>query len=133
MKPSIRLALTAATCLIMAPAIGQAPPPAADEVGVAHLALTLLPAPAGRTLKVSSPAFGNLADIPVENTQYRGNVFPGLTWGKGPAATKSYVVIMQDTDIVVRGDAILHWTMYNVPATITSLAPGMSAPPAGAS
>ena len=90
-------------------------------------------APAGHTLKVSSPAFGNLADIPFENTQYRGNVFPGLSWSKGPKATKSYVVIMQDTDFVVRGDAILHWTMYNVPAAVTSLAPGMSAPPAGAS
>jgi len=133
MKPSKRLALTAACFAAFAPAFAQSPPPAATEVGAPYLALTLLPAPAGRTLKVSSPAFANMADIPFENTQYRGNVFPGLTWSKGPGATKSYVVIMQDTDIVVRGDAILHWTMVNIPASVTSLAPAMAAPPTGAS
>jgi len=132
MKTYARLALTAACFVAIAPVIGQAPPPAATEVGIDHLALTLLPAAGGATLKVSSPAFANMADIPFENTQYRGNVFPGLTWSKGPKVTKSYVVIMQDTDIVVRGDAILHWTMFNIPASVTTLAPKMTAPPTGA-
>ena len=131
MKPSTRLALTAACLALTAPAIGQAPPNA-TEAAAAYLALTVLPAPAGHTLKVSSPAFANQADIPFENTQYRGNVFPGLTWSKGPGATKSYVLIMQDTDFVVRGDAILHWTMYNIPASVTTLKKGMTEPPAGA-
>jgi len=132
MKPSIRLVLTAACVVAVAPAIGQAPPPAASEVGLPYLALNLLPATGGATLKVTTPAFANMADIPFENTQYRGNVFPGLTWSKGPKATKSYVVIMQDTDVVVRGDTILHWTMFNIPAGVTTLAPGMTAPPPGA-
>ena len=125
-------ALAAVIGLAASAAIAQAPP-AATEAGIQFLALDNIPAAGGAKLTVSSPAFKDMADIPFENTQYRGNVFPGLTWSKGPAATKSYAVIMQDTDGVVQGTAILHWTMYNIPATVTSLAPGMSAPPAGAS
>ena len=58
------------------------------------------------------PAFGDGGDIPFENTQYRGNNFPGLAWTAGPAETKSYVIIMQDTDVMLRGAPILHWTMW---------------------
>jgi para-nitrobenzyl esterase len=107
-------------------------PPAATEAAADHLALSLIPAKGGAKLTVSSPAFKDGGDIPFENTQYRGNVFPGLKWSKGPKGTQSYVVIMQDTDALVRGDAILHWTLYDVPATVTQLDAGMSAPPTGA-
>ena len=57
-------------------------------------ALVEFPAKGGATLTVSTPAFSNNGDIPYENTQYRGNVFPGLTWSAGPSGTKSYAVIM---------------------------------------
>jgi phosphatidylethanolamine-binding protein (PEBP) family uncharacterized protein len=72
-------------------------------------------------LTVTSPAFQNGGDIPFENTQYRGNKFPGLGWTAGPANTKSYAVIMQDTDAMMRGAPILHWTMVNIPGTATKL------------
>ena len=55
--------------------------------------------------------------------------FPGLAWSAGPADTKSYVIIMQDTDAMRGGMPILHWTLYNVPASVTKLDPGMA--PAG--
>src|SRR6185312_14981792 len=45
----------------------------------------------------------------------------------------SYAVIMQDGDAMVRGAPILHWTMANIPATVTKLDAAMTAPPAGAS
>jgi len=83
-------------------------------------------------LTVSSPAFASGADIPFENTQYRGNIFPGLTWTAGPAGTRSYLVIMQDADILRNGAPILHWTMFNIPGTLTKLDRGMNAPPSGA-
>src|SRR5262245_46322915 len=79
---------------------GAQQPPAATEVGAAQLALVNLPAKAAAKLTVTSPAFAPGADIPFENTQYRGNVFPGLAWSAGPEGTKSYVVIMQDADIL---------------------------------
>lgn len=108
----------------------QAPPSA--EVGAAQLAMVNLPAKGGATLRVTTPAFKAGGDIPFENTQYRGNVFPGLSWTAGPAGTKSYVVIMQDGDAMRNGAPILHWTMVNIPASVTTLGPGMTAPPAGA-
>jgi para-nitrobenzyl esterase len=111
-------------------ALAQAPPPD-TEVGIGQLALTTVPAQGGAKLTVTSPAFKHMGDIPFENTQYQGNKFPGLQWTAGPAATKSYVVIMQDTDAMMRGGPILHWTMFNIPGT--KLEAGMTAPPAGAS
>jgi para-nitrobenzyl esterase len=128
---SVAAALTALG-LVAAPFAHAQAPPAATEAAADQLVLKLIPAKGNAMLKVSSPAFKDGADIPFENTQYRGNVFPGLQWSKGPGGTKSYVVIMQDTDAVVRGDAILHWTMYDVPAGVTKLDPGMTAPPTGA-
>jgi len=110
----------------------QAPPPPATEVGAALLAITNLPAKSGARLMVSTPAFAPGGDIPFENTSYRGNVFPGLKWSTGPAGTKSYAVIMQDGDAMSRGAPILHWTMVNIPSTMTQLDAAMSEPPAGA-
>ena len=77
-------------------------------------------------LVVTTPAWKAGGDIPFENTQYRGNLFPGLSWTAGPRGTKSYVVIMQDTDGIMRGAPILHWTLYNIPASVTKLEPGMA-------
>ena len=117
--------------LMAAPAVfAQAPPPAV-EAGAPLRALANLPA-AGK-LTVTTPAFKDGADIPFANTQYQGNVFPGLAWSKGPAATKSYAVIMQDTDGIRNNMPIFHWSLYNVPATVMKLDAGMTAPPAGSS
>jgi len=133
MKRGIRIAATTIALLpfIARPAFAQQPP-AATEAGAAQLALITLPAKGGAKLTVTSPAFAAGGDIPFENTQYRGNVFPGLSWTAGPAGTKSYVVIMQDPDAMRNGAPILHWTMMNIPATTTKLDAAMAAPPAGA-
>ena len=97
------------------------------------LALVVFPAKGGKTLKVTSPSFADGADIPMANTRWGANVFPGLDWGKGPYGTRSFVVIMQDADVNFRGGPLLHWTMYAIPAAVTKLAGGMNDPPAGAS
>jgi len=120
----------AVTLLSASVAFAQAPPPD-TEVGIGALALTAVPANGGAKLTVTSPAFKEMGDIPFENTQYQGNKFPGLEWTAGPAGTKSYVVIMQDTDGMMRGSPILHWTMFNISGT--KLDAGMSAPPTSAS
>ena len=133
MKTVLSAALfAAALALAAAPgAFAQAPPPAA-EVSGDKLALKLIPAAKDAKLKVSSPAFADMGDIPYENTQYRTNTFPGLEWSKGPKGTQSYAIIMQDTDGANKGDAILHWTMFNIPSSVTKLDAGMTAPPGGA-
>lgn len=124
----------AAAVLAMAvsPVARAQEPPPATEAGASMLAIVNLPVNGGAKLTVTSPAFANSGDIPFENTQYKGNVFPGLAWTKGPASTKAYVVIMQDGDAIRNGAPIFHWSLVNVPAAETRLNAGMAAPPAGA-
>jgi para-nitrobenzyl esterase len=121
-------AVCAAALLAAAPAFAQAPPPE-TEVGLAASALVTLPAKGGAKLTVTSPAFKQMGDIPFANTQYQTNTFPGLEWTPGPAGTKTYAIIMQDTDGMIRGGPILHWTAFNI--TGTKLDAGMSALPSG--
>ena len=138
MKTDLSAAMLAAALLLAAApaALAQTAPPTtpppATEVAADKLVLTQIPAAKGAKLKVTSPAFADMGDIPFENTQYRGNIFPGLEWSKGPKGTMSYVLIMQDTDALFKGEAILHFTMFNIPAGATKLEPGMMNPPAGA-
>ena len=124
-------ALSVGTLGLSAAAFAQAPP-TATEVSADKLALTMFPAKDKKPLKVTTPAFKDGADIPYENTQYRTNTFPGLEWSKGPKGTQSYVLIMQDPDGSFKGDAILHWTMINIPTSTTKLDAGATAPPPGA-
>ena len=126
------LLMTSLIALVGATGASAQQPPAETEVGASKLALVNVPAKGNAKLTVSTPAFKPGGDIPFENTQYRGNVFPGLSWTAGPAGTKSYVIIMQDADAMRAEMPILHWTMVNIPATITKLDPGMTGPPAGA-
>src|ERR1041384_5799657 len=109
------LSATALAALIAASsttlAAQDAPPPPPTEPGMALLALRNLSAKTEAKLVVLSPAFQAGGDIPFENTQYKGNVFPGLSWTAGPSGTQSFVVIMQDGDAMRNGAPILHWTM----------------------
>ena len=123
---------TAVLAMAVAPvAFAQAGPPE-TEVGIAMLAMTTAPAKGGAKLTVTSPAFKTMTDIPQANTQWGTNTFPGLEWTAAPAGTKSYVVIMQDTDAMRQGSPILHWTMVEIPASMTKLAAGMTDAPSGA-
>lgn len=124
MNMSIRLAACAA-------ALGLAASPALAQVSrstpgqpEARTALDLMPGKA--RLTVTTPAFKSGGDIPFENTQYRGDTFPGLSWTKGPSGTKSYVLIMQDSSLLLRGAPILHWTLFNIPPSVTKLEAGMA-------
>jgi Raf kinase inhibitor-like YbhB/YbcL family protein len=101
----------------------QAPPPVEPAPGAALLAMATNPAT--QKLTVSTPGWKDGEDIPFKHTQYQGNEFPGLQWSKGPAATKSYAIIMQDSAFVMRGSPILHWSVVNIPSDVTQLPVGM--------
>jgi para-nitrobenzyl esterase len=129
----MKLSIVAAAALVATvsqAASAQADPPA-TEAGIAMLALTNAPAKGGAKLTVTSPAFKHMGDIPQDNTQYGTNKFPGLEWTAGPAGTKNYVIIMQDTDAVRNGMPILHWSIVDIPATMTKLDAGMTNAPQG--
>lgn len=118
----MRIATAAFFLMAVGPAFAQpAAAPARPN------ALVEFPANGNAKLTVTTPTWTDGGDIPYENTQYRGNAFPGLTWTPGPSGTQSYVVIMQDTGAIVRGAPILHWTLYNIPAAVTKLDAGMPA------
>lgn len=124
MNTTLRIAACAAVLSLAAlPALAQVSrsTPGQPE---ARTALDLMPAKA--KLTVTTPAFKEGEQIPFENTQYRTNTFPGLSWTKGPAATKSYVLILQDNSLLARGAPILHWTLFNIPTNVTKLDTGMA-------
>jgi len=125
----------AAVALLVMTSIAAAdtPPPAAPPPAAPGLAIANFPANHGTRLVVTTPAFKDGGDIPLENTRYRGNVFPGLKWTHGPYGTRSFVVIMQDADVNFRGGPLLHWSIYAIPGGAPRLEAGMTAPPAGAS
>ena len=111
------IAALALTTICVAPSFAQS---------VRPIALQEFAPKSGARITVTTPAFPDGGDIPFENTQYRGNTFPGLAWSAGPAGTKSYAVIMQDPDAQRNGQPILHWTIYNLPANVTKLDAGMA-------
>ena len=128
MKPMLAFA-AAFAALIAVPAASQLALAQPAPMPTQPNALAEFPPRNGAHLTVSSPAFGDGGDIPFENTPYRGNNFPGLAWTAGPAETKAYAILMQDTAVMLRGAPILHWPIYTVPAGVPTLAPGL--PPAG--
>jgi len=115
---------------------GQRPPGGPQGPSLGHtqgLAITTLPPRGTVRLTVTSPAFKNGGDIPYENTQYRGNVFPGLSWTKGPEGTRSYAVVIQDGNLEnPTGTASTHFTLFDISATVTVLRAAMTSPPVGA-
>ncbi|HYV99483.1 MAG TPA: YbhB/YbcL family Raf kinase inhibitor-like protein [Gemmatimonadaceae bacterium] len=132
MKKWIAASLTLAAIVPAALRAQQHPPPPATEPGATLLAIRTLPASSTSVLTITSPSFVAGGDIPFEYTQYKGNVFPGFAWNAGPTGTRSYVVIMQDADALQNNAPILHWTMVNIPASVTTLDTALTTPPTGA-
>lgn len=128
---SIAARLGALTLATVTPLLaGQQPP----SLGHTHELITnALPAKNAAKLTVTSPAFRNEGEIPYENTQYRGNIFPGLSWTQGPAGTRSYAVVVQGANLANPGGASsIHFTLINIPAGLNTLKAGMTTPPPGA-
>lgn len=98
-----------------------------------ELALQALGPGSAARLTVTTPSFSDGAEIPHENTQFGGNVFPGLRWTRGPQGTRSYAVIVQGQ----RADdahamTSIHLAVFDIPAGATELEKGMTTPPSGA-
>lgn len=51
------------------------------------------------------------------------NVSPSLEWKNAPQGTKSFVLQIHDPDAPT-GSGWWHWTVYNIPASVTQLARG---------
>lgn len=111
--------MTAAIMTIWAGgALAQGMPAAGGTTPV--LAPALAPAKNDAKLTVSSSAFTNGGTLPGIYTQNGQNISPPLAWSHGPAGTKSYVVLTEDSG-VSRPQPVFHWVLYNVPADTTQL------------
>src|SRR5579864_1106933 len=52
-----------------------------------------------------------------------GNVSPALKWSGAPSGTQSFALMVHDPDAPT-GSGWWHWVVYNIPASISSLAAG---------
>jgi Raf kinase inhibitor-like YbhB/YbcL family protein len=69
--------------------------------------------------KLSSPAFHEGDNIPMLYTCDSTNISPALHWNKPYNNTASFALIMDDPDAPM--GTWVHWVVYNIPATDTSL------------
>jgi Raf kinase inhibitor-like YbhB/YbcL family protein len=100
-------------------------------IGAAALVWSIGAGAAGEAaLKVTSSAFSNNGNIPVEYTCDGRGFAPPLTWSAVPSGTKSIAVLVDDPD-APSGDFV-HLAVYNLPPerrslpteAIKSIAPG---------
>ncbi len=49
------------------------------------------------------------------------NISPALTWRGTPAGTKSFALILHDSDAQTGVGGFTHWIVYNIPASTTQL------------
>ncbi len=75
-------------------------------------------------LTLSSPDFSHNGSIPERFTCEGADVSPALEWSNPPHGTRAYALIVDDPDAPdpARPQRTwVHWVLYNLPATVTSL------------
>lgn len=87
-------------------------------------------APAAPPLKLTSTALTDSTPLPPKYScdTKPANISPPLQWSDVPKDTASFVLILHDPEPRPRKgfDDILHWMMWNIPASATSLPEGVS-------
>jgi Raf kinase inhibitor-like YbhB/YbcL family protein len=80
-----------------------------------------------RVMTLTSGAFAHGASIPVRHSQAGEEVSPPLAWSGAPDSTVSFVLVMHDANAAVGAgtDDLLHWLVWNIPGTATSLPEGI--------
>lgn len=111
-----------ATCFIV---MGQGGPKGGGGKG----------APKGPVLSVSSPAWPDGGEVPMENAGRGGNKSPefefhwsnGPTPAEAPADLQSYAVIFHDIENSTKKTTVdtLHWSAFNIPGTAKGLPAGL--------
>lgn len=81
-----------------------------------------------RVMTLTSSAFKDGGVIPAKHAQPGDETSPPLTWTGAPGgdSTKSYVLIVHDLDAIGgNGEDALHWLVWNIPGSVTSLREGV--------
>ena len=127
-------ALAFSACNSNTTAAAVQPAPTATPAGTPTLAPpgtpTNIPA-----MTLTSTSFVNAGNLPTASALSGcggTNISPDLSWSGAPATTQSFVLTEFDTDAPT-GVGFWHWTLFNIPPTVTSLASNAGAnPPPGA-
>jgi Raf kinase inhibitor-like YbhB/YbcL family protein len=80
-------------------------------------------------LSLTTPAWEDGGIIPSPHTQPGGDVSPPLAWDRVPDGVQSFVLVVQDLDVLRGGSTMLHWLVWNIPGTARGLPQGV---PSGA-
>ena len=83
-------------------------------------------------LTLSSPAFQQLGAIPRRHTCDGEDVSPPLAWSGAPPGTRSLALVVDDPDApdpTAPKLVWVHWILYDLPTSATSLAEGLTAAP----
>jgi Raf kinase inhibitor-like YbhB/YbcL family protein len=75
------------------------------------------------TLTVTSSDFANGAPMPAAVSEYAEAASPQVTW-TSVAGARSYALMMEDPDAKPSAP-IVHWVMWNIPASLTQLPQGV--------
>jgi len=79
------------------------------------------------TLQITSPAFAHRGEIPRRHTCEGEDVSPPLAWTGAPAGTKSLALVVDDPDApdpAAPKVVWVHWVLYDIPPSVTSLSEG---------
>lgn len=81
-----------------------------------------------QVMRFGSPAFPEGGRIPAKHTQTGAELSPPLEWSEVPDGTESFVLIVHDPHTAVQSspDTLLHWMVWNIPATARALPEGVA-------
>ncbi len=78
-------------------------------------------------MSLTSSAFTDGGMMPGTYTQTGRDTSPPLSWTGAPDSTRSFVMVVHDIDAAIGdgSDDVLHWMVWNIPGTETSLQAAM--------
>jgi Raf kinase inhibitor-like YbhB/YbcL family protein len=83
--------------------------------------------PAQRTpeakLQLTSSSFAADSALPAKYSCDGSDTSPALAWTEPPAGTQSFVLIVDDPDVPKK--TVIHWLLYDLPATTRALPEGL--------
>src|ERR1700742_4855444 len=79
-----------------------------------------IPAP----LKITIPAFSDGGAIPAQygcRANKNANLSPAIQWSGAPEGAQTITLILHDPDVAIGDSDVLHWAIFNIPASATGL------------
>lgn len=84
------------------------------------------------SMQLTSSAFSHEQPIPKKFSGEGQNVSPALQWDNVPQGTQSFALIVTDPDAPIANPPWVHWTVYNIPPSVTELSEGVNPSSIGA-